>query len=124
MAASGDGNRLFATLAQYARLYHKPITEEELVHGLPLNVAKKGPELFSCSNLIDNFARAAKRAGLLAKLQERKLSDISELTLPAIIAMKDGSGCILDKVNDDKSEFCIISPDSGDITKWLDKEKL
>lgn len=124
METSGGGNRLFATLAQYAKLYHKPITEEELVHGLPLNVSKKGPELFSCSNLIDNFARAAKRAGLSAKLQQRKLNDISELTLPAIIAMKDGSGCILDKINDDKSQYCIISPDAGDVTKWVTSEKL
>lgn len=118
------GNRLYSTLAQYSRLYHKPITEEELIHGLPLDKSKTGPELFSCSNLIDNFSRAAKRAGLSTKLKQRKLNEISPLTLPAIIALKDGSGCILDKINDEKTKFSIISPDSGDVVKWIDKEKL
>jgi ATP-binding cassette subfamily C protein LapB len=124
MDDSDGGNRLFSALAQYTRLFHKPITEEELIHGLALNTAKQGPELFSCSNLIDNFARAAKRAGLSAKLQQRRLEEISALTLPAIIAMKDGSGCILDKIDDDKSQFCIISQDAGDVTKWVDKTAL
>jgi len=116
--------RLFSILALYAQLYHKPVTLEELIHGLPLSSESHGPELFSCSNLIDNFSRAAARIGLKTQLDQRDISDIPELTLPAIIVLKDGNGCILDKIDAVKNRVCIISGHHDDDTKWISRENL
>ena len=116
--------RLFSTLAQYARLYHKPITLEELVHGLPLQAGHAAPELFSCSNLIDNFSRAAKRAGLSASLKQRPLEEISPLTLPAILALNDGSGCIVESIDIDNGRCRIISDPDDDALRDVDLDTL
>ncbi len=116
--------QLFSILALYTQLYHKPVTLEELIHGLPLSPQSSGPELFSCSSLIDNFSRAAARGGLSTQLEQRKISEISELTLPAIIVLNDGSGCILDKIDPAENRVCIISGLHGEDTKWISSATL
>jgi len=115
-------NQLYATLVQYARLFHKPITLEELTHGLPLNPEDNRLDLFSCSNLVDNFSRAAARAGLLSKLVEQKITEISELTLPAIVILNDGNGCILDQIDISNDRISIIADINSDDTKWINTE--
>ncbi len=104
-------NNLFTTLALLTKLYYKPVTEEELVNGLPVDPVTHKHELFSCTNFIDNFSRASKRAGLTSELFERKLTDISGLTLPAILIMKDETGCILDSFDKKRKKYSVVFPD-------------
>jgi len=119
-----DGNRLFYSLAQFTRLYHNHVAFEELVQGLPAASGRAVPDLFSGSNLINNFSRAADKAGLYSKLEKRKLKEISPLTLPVILVMADGSGCILDNADTKSSRYCVIADDSNDLTWEVDFDTL
>ncbi len=115
---------LFSALTLYTKLYHKPFSEAELTDGLPQNPGTGENSIFSCSNLLDNFGRAAARAGLTTNLKKRTLDEISPLTLPAILVLKDETGCILESINKEKTEFLIYSPDSVDVKQTTTKEKL
>jgi len=115
---------LFDALALFTKLYHKPMSVGELTSGLPFDASKKGPEIFSCDNMLDNFARAAERCGLRTRLAERTLDDIGALTLPLILITKKGGGVILDSISEDRKKFRIVSPEAGDSLIWADRDKL
>lgn len=108
------GNDLFSCFAQLLRLYHSPIPVEEFIKGLPVDPVHKKVELVTGEGLIDNFSRAAARAGFNSKISRKKLSDISNLMLPAILVFNDGTGCILDSLDKKKSTAGIIIPEAGD----------
>ncbi|HNY13461.1 MAG TPA: type I secretion system permease/ATPase, partial [Candidatus Wallbacteria bacterium] len=115
---------IFDALALFTKLYHKPMSVGELTSGLPFDVEKNGPEIFSCDNMLDNFARAAERGGLRTRLAARTLDDIGALTLPLILIMKEGGGVILDSISEDRKKFRIVSPEAGDSLIWVDRDKI
>jgi ATP-binding cassette subfamily C protein LapB len=117
-------NSLFATLSLYTRLYHKHITLEELINGLPTPSGEAEPRVHSAEILKDNFSRAADRAGLRSRLVERPLDQISPMTLPAILALKDGTGCILDTVSPDRKQYRILQPETADGMRWTAADTL
>ena len=98
---------LLGCLLTLSRMQHNPTNRDALTAGLPLENDRLSPEL---------FVRAAKRAGMSAKILKRPLDGISNLVLPAILLLADGRACILDHVNDDNSAR-VIFPDAGDGTK-------
>lgn len=67
---------LLHSLCYVSRYYGLSNSPEALINGLPLPEGKLTPLL---------FARAAERAGLVAKEQTAPLSKISQLTLPAVL---------------------------------------
>lgn len=77
---------LLEALIKIALLEHKACSHSSLVAGLPLVNNKLTPEL---------LPRAAERAELNATIVERKLSDISELVLPAILLLNDNNALVL-----------------------------
>ena len=54
--------------------------------GLPLVQNRVTPEL---------FVRAASRAGLAARIVKRGLNEISDLSLPCVLLLKDARACVL-----------------------------
>ncbi|KEA63191.1 ABC transporter, transmembrane region:ABC transporter:Peptidase C39, bacteriocin processing [Marinobacterium lacunae] len=75
-----------------------------LADGLPLVNHRLTPQL---------FVRAATRAGLAAKVAERRLDQLSELLLPVVLIMDDDTACILQEIDSDTGEAVIQQPESG-----------
>lgn len=104
---------LLACLVLLTKFYQRPYSEQALRAGLPIVNEKFTPQL---------FIRAAENIGLKAKLVNRSISDISELTLPAVILLKDNNACLLVKKHSQQT-LEVICPDINDvpITKTLDE---
>lgn len=85
------------------RLFQHPFSAQTLTAGLPLEDGRLTPLLFE---------RAAIRAGLSSRVVKRELLDISSLTLPAILLLKNGNACVAIARNE-ANVWTIIQPDSG-----------
>lgn len=97
---------LLQCLVILAKLLSKPISAETLKAGLPLVNNRFTPEL---------FIRAAERAHLSARLVKRSLKQFNQLTLPAVLLLKDQQACILVKYLDKKKKQAqIILPMTGE----------
>ena len=65
-AAESDNVRmdtLLDSLVLFTKLYHKPFSAEALTAGLPIEMGKATPELFSINSSKGLFSRAAAKAG-------------------------------------------------------------
>ncbi len=101
-APSGD-DPLLASLATMTSLLECPRSADALTAGLPVPEGGLTPEF---------FIRTAQRAGLTARLVKRRLKQISSLTLPCVLLLRDGNACILIDI-DEGHTAQIIMPDSG-----------
>ena len=68
------------------RIFHRPMSAQTLTAGLPLEDMRLTPDL---------FLRAAARAGLSARVVRRPLDQISAMTLPAVLLLKNGNACVV-----------------------------
>ncbi|MDB5839374.1 MAG: apxIB [Herminiimonas sp.] len=91
-------------LVVLTRLRNQPHSIQSLTAGLPLEESRLTPAL---------FARAAARANLSARIIKRKLRNISQLTLPAVLLLHGGQACVLTHSDADGS-LRIIQPESGE----------
>ncbi len=101
---SSHDDPLLGCLTILTRMTHQPFSADALTAGLPLVDNRLTPAL---------FVRAAARAGLSARVVKRPLGKISALVLPAVLLLKDGQACILEKIRDDGS-LRVIQPESGE----------
>jgi len=101
---SVNDDPLLGCLLALAKLEHKSYSADSLTAGLPLVDHKLTPAL---------FMRAARRAGLSAKLVKRPLGKISNLVLPATLLLEDGRACVLVRLID-ANTATIIQPESGE----------
>ena len=115
---------LLDCLVLFTKLYHKPFTAEALTAGLPIEVGKETPELFSINNAKGLFSRAAARAGLKSSIVRRPISQLSPLQLPMIILLSNQGSCILDKFSSDGQQAKIIMPTEEAIEQWVDTDVL
>lgn len=115
---------LLDSLVLYTKLYHKPYSAEALSAGLPIEVGKEAPELFSINNAKGLFSRAAERAGLKSSIVKRPLSQLSPLQLPMIILLSNQGSCILEEFSKDCSEAKIIMPTENPIEQWVEMDVL
>ena len=95
---------LLNSLIYVSRYYGLANSPEALINGLPLSDGKLTPHL---------FPRSAERAGLVAKENKGELDAISPLVLPVVLMLKDGGACVLNSVNEEKTEVEIVTDDSG-----------
>ena len=101
---------LLQTLVSLTHHFHKPLTAEVLVDGLPIN-GDITPEL---------FVRAAQRAGFSAKIAQRKLSELSTLLMPVVLLHQDGSSSLL---RERKGTLLVIEqPESGGVIELEEGE--
>jgi ATP-binding cassette, subfamily C, bacterial LapB len=85
------------------RFFHNPISAQTLTAGLPLENMRLTPDL---------FVRAAVRAGLSARVVKRSLDNISSMTLPAVLLLKNGNACVVAERNESLG-WVVIQPESG-----------
>lgn len=83
---SAHRDALLACLIYITHLKDTPCSETSLVAGLPLVNEQLTPELFN---------RAAQRAGLEAKVVQRKLDEIHEIVLPVVLLLENNQACVL-----------------------------
>ncbi|MCW8335845.1 type I secretion system permease/ATPase [Vibrio sp. SCSIO 43135] len=95
---------LLNSLIYVSRYYGLANSPEALINGLPLSDGKLTPFL---------FPRAAERAGLVAKENRSKLTEIPDLILPVVLVLKGGEACVLNSFNKDKQEVEIVTGESG-----------
>ena len=112
---------LLTCLLIFTKIYHRPFTIASLTHGLPLQEGESTPSLRADDTL---FVRAAKRAGLSAKLVERDLKEISTLVLPVILLLKEGGACVLEAVDLEAGSAKVILPELPDAEEWVSLETL
>jgi ATP-binding cassette subfamily C protein LapB len=77
---------LLGCLLTVAELFERPVSAEALTAGLPAADSGLDPEL---------LVRAAERVDLSAAVVVRKLDEIDDLLLPAILLLKDRRACVL-----------------------------
>ncbi|CAG2157976.1 Toxin RTX-I translocation ATP-binding protein [Cupriavidus yeoncheonensis] len=105
---------LLGCLLWLTRAFHRPVSAETLLAGLPLEANRLSPAL---------FPRAAARAGMSAKLVRRRLDDIPDLVLPAILLLKSSQACLLVRRQED-GRFLVAMPETGDGEQELTREEL
>jgi len=115
---------LLECLAIFARRYHRPVSIDSLIYGIPVKPGATGPELFSLENPKGLFSRVARRAGFASRLTQRPLVDIPDLLLPCIIVLHDRKACILESIDKLSGQAKVIIPDVGEDEVWLELEKL
>ena len=101
--ASVIDDPLLESLVILTTLLERPHSGEALRAGLPLVDDRLTPDL---------FIRAADRAGLSARLVRRKLADISPLSLPCVLLLKDGRACVLARIEDGETAV-VVMPETG-----------
>ena len=101
-------------LVLLTRYFHNPMSAQTLTAGLPLEDMRLTPDL---------FLRAATRAGLSARVVKRPLEEISPMTLPAVLLLKDGKACVVAE-RDENLGWVLIQPESNGGTMVLSTEEL
>ncbi len=97
---------LLQCLVMLTEQNNRPHSPEVLTEGLPLVDGRLTPKL---------FLRAAARGGFSAKLASRRLDELSNLLLPAILLLEGDQACILQRLDTDKSEAEVVQPESGGV---------
>jgi len=105
---------LTGCLVILTRLYHHPFSAQTLTAGLPLVNSRLTPDL---------FVRAAARANLTARVIKRPLKQVSSLTLPAVLLLKEGAACVVTARSSD-DQWTVIQPESGAGTTTLSSAEL
>ena len=106
---------LLDALVVVARLLSRPVSAETLRAGLPLVDHRLTVEL---------FPRAAHRAGLSAKLVRRRLDQLPDLLLPAVLLLEDGRTCILTAQDPAAGTCTVIWPETESGQDVLEKAEL
>ncbi len=100
--AAQTDDPLLGCLEILCAMRDRPMSSTSLKAGLPLVNNLFTPEL---------FVRAASRAGLEAKIVNKKLSKISRYTLPAVLLLEGNKACIVLSIAEDDAE--VIFPEMG-----------
>jgi ATP-binding cassette subfamily C protein LapB len=94
-------------------IFERPHSAEALTAGLPLIQNRITPEL---------FIRAASRAGLAARIVKRPIDEISDLSLPCVLLLKDARACVLTALTAGKAT--VIVPETGHGTLEIAQDQL
>ncbi len=115
---------LLECLVRFAGLYHRPISREALIAGLPIDLRVGGPQLFSLDKPKGLFSRVARRAGFASRMVRVGVDDISSLVLPCILVLRDRKACILESVDRAAGRAKIILPEVGEGEDWISFDRL
>lgn len=115
---------LFSNLLYFLKRYHKTISANILIEGFPLKENQKIPDMLSTYNGNLMFISLAKKAGFKSKYVKKSINEITSLTLPAIIILKDNSSCILEKIDHEKNEAVIIHNELENVNELISLDKI
>jgi ATP-binding cassette, subfamily C, bacterial LapB len=96
---------LLACLLNVGRLYQKPLSAQVICAGLPLVKNRLTPDL---------LIRAASKVGFSAKIIKTELMDINDVSLPAILFLKNQKACVLERIDNLGKAHLIQSESGGD----------
>jgi len=99
---------LFDNLLYFVKHYHKSISANTLLEGLPLKDTQAIPDMLSIYNGEPVFVLIAKKAGFKSKLSKKSFEQINTLLLPAILILNDNSSCILESINHQTNKAIIL----------------
>ena len=102
-SAKSGGEALVRCLQRVAHHHRAPATLQSLTAGLPTTLNDFTPDL---------LVRAAKRAGLKARLQSLDIQSIPESALPAIVLLQDDQCAVLESLGVDGS-VSVYRPELG-----------
>ncbi len=106
---------LLDALVLITRLYENPYSRDSLVAGLPVEDGQLDTR---------QFIVAAERAGLSARLLKRSPEKVSQLTLPAVLLLKDRKTAILLNIDHDNKTVKIMRPECGNSEETLSFEDI
>lgn len=98
---------LLAALVFLTDYYGRPYSRNALSAGLPLEDGRVTPDL---------FVRAAAKADLSARIAARSLDEIPDITLPAVLLLKQSEAVILLSVDRSQDGGEIPNPEKDDVT--------
>ena len=104
LKAASKGEALVKCLQRIAHHHRAPATLQSLTAGLPTALSDFTPDL---------LVRAAKRAGLRARLQALDIASIPESALPALVLLSNEKCAVLESFGSDGS-VSLYRPESGD----------
>ena len=105
--------RLLQCLAVLTRMYGDPRSPAALAAGLPLVEGQLTPEL---------FVRAAERVHIDAKVVERRLDEIPDMVLPAVLLLDNGTACLLlRREPGDKARIQLAGSDEKELSVELER---
>jgi len=93
---------LLSSLYFLAKYFKRTTSRATLVSGFALN-----DEAMS----IKDFIESSKRIGLVSKVVDRNISQISRFALPSVLILKDNKACVLLDFNIEKNQAKIILPE-------------
>ncbi|QZA81618.1 type I secretion system permease/ATPase [Deefgea piscis] len=105
---------LLDCLVELTRIHGAPWTHEALAAGLPLVENRITPSL---------LPRAAKRAGLSARVLRRNLNEIPDRLLPAILLLNDHRACLLLERQAD-GQYKVRFPEGAESVEILSETEL
>jgi ATP-binding cassette subfamily C protein LapB len=91
-------------LMMLVKLLDRPASLQAMVGGLPLADGKLTPEL---------FIRAADRAGMNARLAQRRLDQISPLSLPCVLLLRGRRACVLTRMAEGSADAEVLMPEDA-----------
>ena len=115
---------LLECLVLFAKLYHRPVSVDALIAGLPTRPGETGPELFSLGSGKGLFSRVAERAGFATRLIKRDLDHLSDLLLPCILVLRGRNACVLEAVDRHTNMAKVIFPDVDEGEEWIALDRL
>ncbi|WP_247646472.1 cysteine peptidase family C39 domain-containing protein [Deefgea sp. CFH1-16] len=105
---------LLDCLVELTRIHGSPWTHEALAAGLPLVENRLTPSL---------LPRAAKRAGLSARVLRRNLNEIPDRLLPAVLLLNDQRACLLLERQAD-GQYKVRFPEGAESVEILSEAEL
>ncbi|HKJ76057.1 MAG TPA: ABC transporter transmembrane domain-containing protein, partial [Gammaproteobacteria bacterium] len=111
--ASAD-DPLLDCLVFLSKYHGRPLSRDALTAGLPIRERLDAPL----------FIRAAERAGLAARVQRRPLHRVSQLLLPAVLLLRDGSACVLLEIDRERARVRVMQPEAGEAEEELGLQDL
>lgn len=104
---------LLGCLGIVCKINEMPFSEESAIAGLPLEAGLLTPTI---------FVRAAKRVGLSAHINKRKLKKLSHLVLPAILILENDNACVVKAIDGDSVE--LVFPENPEESRSIAMDDL
>ena len=110
-----EPDSLLECLVILTRHYGCPFSRESLRAGLPLENGR-----FTA----DVFIRSAARAGLMAKIHKKEMTEVSSLITPAVLLLNKKQACVLVDIDQEEEQAKIIFPETGEGIKTITLSEL
>lgn len=108
-------DHLLYCLGHVARVFGRPFSRAAILAGLPL----RGSRLS-----VDLFARAAARAGIVARVVERRLADIPPTVAPFIVLTRSGDAAVVSRVEPQTGMLDVVFPQRSAETHKVPRDEL